>query len=512
VLSSTKSLSLNKTSLAAKNLFVPWENFIYLIIVLHIIAWTLLPLLVRYNLPQDAIEGSIWGQHFEWGYDKNPFLNGWLSGLANLLDNRAGWGTYFFSQVSVGICFWAVWELGKQILSPLNAFIGVLLLEGVQYFSLHAIDFNDNTIELALWALTTLYFFNALKSQRTKDWILTGIFAGLGMMTKFYMLMLLLPMLGFLIVRRDCRQSFFTAKPYFALVAFLVIIAPHLYWLSQHDFITVHYALERVNRPDWAGYFRFANLFFWQQLETFIPALLLFTLLLFGKRPIQATPRENVSSFDKQFLFYLGIGPFLLTVVIALFSGIKLRAGWGMPLLSLWGLLLVALVQPRLTKARLALFIVGFVGLVSSTLGGYAYALMHMQHSTSANFPGKEMANVLTRQWHKTYHVPLFYVAGSRWLAGNVAYYSHDRPDVFVDWDKNSSQWINEADVKSKGAIFIWDASKGEKLTPELMQRFAKLGPVKLMHFSWWRSHELAPVEMAVAFLAPEGIVGVGIS
>jgi hypothetical protein len=411
--------------------------------------------------------------------------------------------------VSVGICFWAVWELGKQILSPVNAFIGVLLLEGVQYYSLHAIDFNDNTVELALWALTTLYFFNALKSQRTRDWIVTGVFAGFGMMTKYYMLMLLVPMLGFLIIRADNRRCFFTVKPYLALLMFLVIIAPHFYWLTQHDFITVDYALERINRPDWAGYFRFSNLFFWQQLETFIPALLLFSLLLFGRRPLLVTPRQRIASFDKQFLLCLGVGPFLLTVVIALLSGIKLRAGWGMPLLSLWGLLLVALVQPRITKQRLTLFAIGFVGLVCSTLGGYAYALTHMQHPTSADFPGKEMARVLTRQWHKTYHVPLFYVAGSRWIAGNIAFYSTDRPDVFVNWDKNNSQWINETDVKNKGAIFVWETAKNEKLTPELMRRFSKLGAVRVMHFSWLRSHGLEPVEIGVAFLPPEGIVGI---
>jgi 4-amino-4-deoxy-L-arabinose transferase-like glycosyltransferase len=481
-----------------------WENIFYFIILFHIIAWTLTPYLIRFNLPRDALESSIWGQHFEWGYDKNPFLNGWLSGIATLLDNHAGWGTYFFSQLSVGICFLAVWTLAKKILPPLYALISVLLLEGVQYYSLHAIDFSDNTVELALWALTILSFYNALKYRLDKDWVLTGVLAALGMMTKYYMVMLLGSMLLFLISSADNRKIFSSRKPYLATLIFLILVMPHFIWLYAHDFITVHYAFERIERPQWYGHFSFSALFFWQQTQTFIPALLLGCTLLVGKKPFLAKPALQLSSFDKHFLLYLGLGPFLLTVLISAVTGMQLRAGWGAPLLSLWGILFIAYVQPRLTQGRLWFFAAGFVGLVFSTLTGYALALKYPATPSSANFPGAQMASVLTREWHRTYHIPLFYVAGSRWMAGNIAYYSPDHPDVYVDWDKKSSQWINEKELKNKGAIFIWDPEKNEKLTPQLLARFKRLGPVKILHFPWLRDHHQKSIEIEVAFLAPQ--------
>jgi 4-amino-4-deoxy-L-arabinose transferase-like glycosyltransferase len=122
------------------------NKILYSFIGIHILLWTLAPTLIRFTLPMDAMEGTTWGHQFEWGYDKNPFMNGWLTALAIKLGGQSGWMTYLFSQLSVAICFFAVWQLGKKILPPLHALIAVLLLEGIQYYNFHAIDFNDNTL------------------------------------------------------------------------------------------------------------------------------------------------------------------------------------------------------------------------------------------------------------------------------------------------------------------------------------------------------------------------------
>src|SRR5580700_6300190 len=95
-----------------------WFNIFILI---HLIGWTLIPLLIRHNLPLDSIEGTIWGHQLEWGYDKNPYLNGWLTALATHIGGQSGWMIYLFSQFSVVLCFWAVWQLGKQFLTPVYA-------------------------------------------------------------------------------------------------------------------------------------------------------------------------------------------------------------------------------------------------------------------------------------------------------------------------------------------------------------------------------------------------------
>lgn len=488
-----------------KNQIGQLNRWLYLFIFIHVIAWTAIPYFTRYTLPMDAMEGTIWGQQFELGYDKNPFLNGWLTALAVNLGGQNGWGVYLFSQLSVATCFWAIWELGKKMLPPIYALLAVLLLEGVQYYNVHAIDFNDNTLELGLWALTSLYFYEAIQTQSWRNWILTGVFAGLGMMTKYYTAMLLLPMALFLIANPKGRKSFKKPQTYAGLLVFLTIIIPHVVWLFFHDFVTINYALDRVSsEPTWFNHFNYSALFAWQQFEAFIPPILLALLLVIGKRPFLSNPRVQISSFNQQFLLYVGLGPFLLTVLLSAITGIRLRAGWGEPLLSLWGIILIAWVQPRITPRRFYRFAGFFFSLLVVTLVSYATALIRADEPSSANFPGKIIAKTITNEWHNTYHSPLPFVAGSRWIAGNIAFYSSDKPAVYINWDKKLSPWIDEEKLKIAGAIFVWDASEdNEPTVAEIKARFKNLGTPQIKHFSWLRNPSSKPVEISVAFLPP---------
>jgi 4-amino-4-deoxy-L-arabinose transferase-like glycosyltransferase len=480
------------------------NHSLYFFIFIHVIAWTFVPFCVRHTLPMDALEGTIWGQQFEWGYDKNPFLNGWLTALAILLGGHSGWTIYLFSQISVGICFWAVWQLGKKMLMPVYALLAVLLLEGVQYYNLHAIDFDDNTLELSLWALTALYFYQALKSHSYRDWVLTGLFAGLGMMTKYYTGMLLLPMALFLLMNKDNHDSFKKGSTYVGLLVFTLIILPHCVWLFFHDFVTLSYAINRVSAtPTWLNHIDFAALFAWEQLKAFIPAILL-SFILLGKKPLLNTPRSKLSSFDKQFLFYVGLGPFLLTIILSIVTGMRLRAGWGAPLLSLWGIIFIAWLQPRVTPARFKRFLIAFYTLFAIVLISYASALIRASAPSSANFPGRDIAETLTAEWHNTYHKPLHYVAGSRWLAGNIAFYSNDHPAVFINWDKKLSPWINIEKMKKEGAIFVWDLSEDNpKLPEEIITQYANLSKLRILYFTWLRNKDMKPIEVRFAFLPP---------
>lgn len=481
------------------------ERWVFAFILLHIIVWTLAPALVRYTLPMDAMEGTTWGHQLEWGYDKNPFMNAWLTALAVQLLGSAGWGIYFFSQLSVGLCFWAVWQLGKQMMPPIYAFIGVALLESMQYYNLHAIDLNDNTLEIGLWAVTTLVFYQALKLNRLRDWLLTGLFAGLCMMTKYYVAMLLLPMLFFMLLYRQTRAYFTKPYVYFGLLVLIIICIPHTIWLFSHDFVTINYAINRVSSPPtWANHLFYPLQFAWQQFEVFIPALVLLIILMLGKSKEKSyvTPPSH---FDKTFLLVVGIGPFLLTLLLSAVTGIKLRAGWGQPLLTFWGLTILAYLMPTITYAKFRRFLIVLFVLYAAMVISYCMALIQAKEPSSANFPGTNIANELTRKWQDTYHTPLAYVVGPRWIAGTISFYSEDHPSVYIDADKKYSPWIDEEKLRRSGAIFVWDPTEEHQMSvKEARARFAKLGAIQVMHFTWMRNKTMAPVEISIAILPPE--------
>jgi hypothetical protein len=106
--------------------------------------------------------------------------------------------------------------------------------------------------------------------------------------------------------------------------------------------------------------------------------------------------------------------------------------------------------------------------------------------------------------WHDQYHTSLKYVAGSRWLAGNIAFYSSDRPQVWVDWDRRISPWIDGKKLKREGAIFVWDLTEDQKVSEEEVKtRFPQMTPSRLYKFAWLRNKNAPLIEMKVSFLPP---------
>lgn len=485
------------------------DYWLFAFIGIHVFLWTLAPTFVRYTLPMDAMEGSTWGHQFEWGYDKNPFMNGWLTALAIKLGGQSGWMTYLFSQLSVALCFWAIWQLGKKILPPLHALIAVFLLEGIQYYNFHAIDFNDNTLELGFWALTILFFYQATREKNFFNWIMTGLFAGISMMTKYYVVVLLLPMLLYMIVDKDARKSFQQLPMYAGLCVFLLVIAPHVIWLFSHNFVTVNYAVERVSSPpDWWVHLFYPAQFSWQMFDTFMPAGILFFILLLARSKDPSIPQEKMPEInlsDKTFLLLMGLGPYLITILLSAIAGFKLRSGWGQPLMSLWGGMLVVYLKPTFSAKQFYRFSSVLGLLLVLTITGYCTALIRADKPSSANYPGTVIAATLTKTWHEKYNRPMNFIAGTRWLTGNVALYSPDHPSVYIDWNKNISTWIDENKLKENGAIFVWELSEDNNVPySEIKKRFPNVSAQQPMEFSWLRNKKMAPVKIMIAYLPPE--------
>lgn len=489
----------------------------WLILILQVLIWTIVPTFTRYALPHDTIECYVWGQHFQWGYDKNPWLCGWLAWIAGAIGGSSGWLIYLFSQCFVAMSLWSVWRLARHMFSRWHALVGVLVLEGCIYYTLAAPRFNDNCIELGLWSLMFLYFYRAIETQSLKHWLITGIAAALGMMTKYYTAIPLLVMFLFMLFEPQARKSFREKNLWIGVIVAAIIILPHVSWLFGHQFLTIKYAAIRtVNTNKFTHpHLQYPFTFLKAQIGNFIlPLIFFFTSFAWRKKQTVAEP-TTLTSFNKKFLIAMGLGPFLLTLLLSLLLGWKLFSEWGMPLVPLWGLLFLAYRQPTLTKNSFTrFFIIMFVVLWLWPIG-YLIGVQHGSHSD--NYPAKEIALAVTKQWHERYHKPLQYVAGSRYIAGYIAFYSPDHPSVLMEWNPTLSPWINMNKLKQYGAAFVQDGyygttfsgkkpdtDGGEKFPREILKQYPSLKTQALQAFSWHRAKHHSAVKVLVGFLPPE--------
>jgi len=480
------------------------SRWFYIFASAHLFFWTLLPSILRYTLPLDAMEGTTWGRQLAWGYDKDPFLNAWLTELGVHVGGKSGWLVYFLGQLSVVICFWAIWKLGKKILSPVHALIAVFLLEAISSYNIDSIDFDDNVLELSLWALLMLFFYSAVKHQKIKDWFLVGVFAGLALMAKYYVLILFLPMFIYLLINAENRISFKKPGLYLAIVVCLAIIAPHVIWLFKHNFLTIQYTFMRAaTRVTWLGHFVYPLQFLIPLLEACVPPLILFGVLYLGSKKGEVlSARRAISADQWWFLSLMAFGPLVLTLLLSLISGAALHAGWGLPLLSLWGVVLLAWTQPVVTPKRFYRFVTVLFVLLIVAWSTYTVATVKPDTS-SGNYPGQVMATRIEKIWHDRYHTPLSYIIGPRWEAGVISFYSKDRPAVLIHNDYQVSFWIDKERLKKKGAVVVWDLSEVnwfkafKKEHPEMVDSH-------VVQFHWMRGKHLPPIKLGIAFLPPK--------
>ena len=123
-----------------------------------------------------------------------------------------------------------------------GALVSILIVDGLHYFHYTAAKFNHDVIQLPFWALAGWAFHAALKRGRITDWLLLGLALGLALWAKYFVVVLAAPLALFLLLDRDARKALATPGPWIALVVALAVMAPHLLWLVQNDFLPFAYA------------------------------------------------------------------------------------------------------------------------------------------------------------------------------------------------------------------------------------------------------------------------------
>ena len=437
---------------------------------LHVLLWTLLPTLLAYNLPLDTIEALSWGREWQAGYYKHPPTSAWLAELFRW--GSADWPLFLLAQLCIGVAFWSVWEMTRDVLAPWPALVTVMALEGVHYYNLSSLEFNANVVQYPFWGLAALAFWRAVR--RTEGgalgwWALLGLACGFGMLGKYSFLTLPASMVIVLVALPSLRRQWRGAGPWLAVGIAFAMFTPHLLWAQANDFATLHYAAARANAVDAVdapGRVGRLLRFFGAQAASLAPLALL--LWAAAGRP-QGT-RDGADAFwrrpgrDGWLLLAMSGGP-LAVYFLAGVAGVHLHALWGSPLMltAAPGLALVWRLQLRHPRRFAIVF-----GLWSALLVAL-YLLLALGQPllrgglSRIHYPGRELATAVAQGWQRARgaDVALPIVAGEPWLAGNVAQYwapqPGGRPSVYIGANPSAALWLDDAQTRARGALFVWD-------------------------------------------------------
>ena len=387
--------------------------------------WTLIPTFTNYNLPLDTIEALAWGSNLDWGFNKHPPMSAFLPEIIYFIFGPQDWAYYLLSQICIVVSFFVIFKLAEDFFeNKIYCLLSVLLLEGIYFYNFTTPEFNVNVCLIPFWSLSLFYLWKGIRNNKILDWIFLGLFAGLGLLSKYlfvYLGLAIVVLLIYLIINKKINL-----KCLVSLIPFFLILSPHIIWLSENDYVTITYGLMRTGSDEVNIFNHLMHpfIFLLKQIGILIPFLLMI-LVLIKKFKI------NINLNDDKLLFLLSINliPLLFIFLTSFTMGVKIRTMWMTPFYISFGLLFVYIFKSEINfekmKAFTSLFLVIF--LISPIL--YAYVSISKTDKRT-DFNGKNLAKQ-AKNFYETEAIDLGkmeYVKGNEWIAGNISYHLPERP------------------------------------------------------------------------------------
>jgi len=407
-------------------------NLFYIFLSAHLIIWTLIPTLTNNNLPLDTIEHLAWGSNLDWGFNKHPPMVAFVLEFFYQIFGAKDWAYYLLCQIFVITSFIAIFKLAEDFFkNKIFCLLSVLLLEGIYFYNFTTPEFNVNICLMPFWALTVLYLWKGFNNNKTVDWLLLGLFAGLGLLSKYLFIYLGLAIDMFIIYMIYKNKFKLNFKHFISVIPFFIVMLPHLIWLTENNYVTITYGLHRTGAedPDILNHIKHPLIFLGKQIGILIP---FFLMLIFLVNKF----KSKINFKDNKLLFLLAVNivPIALVFLTSVILGVKIRTMWMTPFYLFFGVLTIYIFQSKINLTKLKGFTTIFIILFIFSPFAYAYVSI-TKTDKRTDYPGREEAKKVKKFYKNQNQVTgeISFVKGNEWIAGNLSYHLEERPKWIYD-------------------------------------------------------------------------------
>ncbi len=279
-------------------------------------------------LPQEAYYWN-YSQHLDIGYLDHPPMVAWLiwAGTAVFGDNEFG----------VRIAAWLGWfataffsfSLTQRFFGKSAAFVSLLLIATLPFYFATGFFMTPDAPLVAAWAGALYFLERALLGHRPNAWWGVGISVGLGLLSKYTIVLLAPATLLFLLVDERSRMWLKRREPYLAVIMAVLIFSPVIYWNQANEFAS--FAFQGPRRIGGALEFSLPTLIANAALLLSPVGLIAAAAALWVRRPREsADPADGNLRRISHFILVFTLIPLAVFIAFSLLRGAKLN--WTGPL------------------------------------------------------------------------------------------------------------------------------------------------------------------------------------
>ncbi|MBT8043085.1 MAG: glycosyltransferase family 39 protein, partial [Pontiella sp.] len=374
------------------------------------------------------------------------------------------------------------------------------------YYQYGAVEFNVNILQMPFWAWGWFFGLDALQNKRYASWLGLGACIGLGALTKYIAVFMLVPLFAAWWQRGELKAALKSPGLYLAGAFSILLFLPHLVWMMNHEWITITYGLSRGGDEPAA---------WWQHLWHPVEFILGQAAIMAPALIIALICRKSSKIIDKPIpgtgaLFF---GTFVFIALFSLITGMAPVTMWAAPMPLAIGVWLVSryrIVDHSRILYRMVGLAVVFYSVAYIVVFGLAPVIREKPHRV--NYPGPELARQVEQIWQEQGNGRFDYIVADEWYGGIVNHYGEQRPAVVIHGDFKLATYLTEDDVKARGALVLWlknrdhlssKAKLMEREFPDIHSHFEEIIPLPDLIVPWPRRTDGKAGRYGIAYIPP---------
>ena len=230
----------------------------------------------KIELAEDEAYQWLWSKHLALSYYSKPPLIAYTQFLGTTLWGDTQFGIRFFAS-SIGAMLGLLFlRFLAQEVNARAAFWLVATLYATPLLAVGATLMTIDPLLVLFWSAAMIAGWRALRLDSTaRHWAWVGLWMGLGFLSKYSALFLLVCWAIFFVLWPPARAHLRRSGPYLALLINLVCTWPVLAWNSRHDWITLQHVSQNARLHEvWKPTLRYCLDFMGQEAVLLNPVFL----------------------------------------------------------------------------------------------------------------------------------------------------------------------------------------------------------------------------------------------
>ena len=288
-----------------------------------------------------------WSRYLALGYHDHPPMIAWTIWLSSTIFGHTEFAVRLPTILGSAVTSFYLCLLAARWFSCRCAFHVALLFQGILLFNGTAMIATPDGLLLPCWAAACYHSAMALSNRSPGQWLMTGIWFGLGMLSKYTMLLFLPSLFFCVLVVPVYRKQLTSPWPWLSLIAGLLLFTPVVIWNADHGWATFRHVLYQggIDNPDILT-LKYVVDFFGEQLLLFSP--LAFVLLLITWLGSKA--HKRLGKADSNFLLWMSATTFMVFFLLSF--RVRIYGNWPAAGYLTGVVLLAALFSPGRVGAK----------------------------------------------------------------------------------------------------------------------------------------------------------------